>query len=79
MKKIIIVMVSLSLLFCLSVVVAPGATAYAAPAQQGSIRLENLFKREQIALSNQQQRLDLSNQVVTAAQTWISNSPYAAN
>jgi len=76
MKKTVTVMVSLcvlsGLIVAALVLALPSATAYAAPpAQQGSVRLENLLKREQIILNNQQQRLDLSNQVVTAAQTWI--------
>ncbi len=70
--------------FLLSVVAAawllaaPNTPAYAAaaeasPAAQAGIdRLENLLKREQIVLTNQQERLALSNQIVTTAQTWIS-------
>ena len=68
------------LILAVVAVALPGAFAYAAPAgapsnaplAQNGIRLENLLKREQIILSNQQERLNLSNQVVTAAQTWIS-------
>ncbi len=64
------------LILAVVAVALPGTAAYAAPAgaplEQNGIRLENLLKREQIILNNQQERLNLSNQVVTAAQTWIS-------
>ena len=77
MKKTFVSSVSLCILGCVIAAVAalglPGATVYAAPPAQGGIRLENLLKREQIILNNQQQRVELSNQVVTAAQTWIGN------
>jgi len=75
-KKIFMSIISVCVLSSIVVAAAvfamPGATAYAAPAAQGGARLENLLKREQIVLTNQQQRLDLSNQAVAAAQTWIS-------
>jgi hypothetical protein len=77
MKRILAALISVCILTGLIVAVAavvqPGATAYAAPLTQGGIRLENLLKREQIILVDQQQRLDLSNQAITAAQTWISH------
>lgn len=77
MKKMLTSIMQICLLGCLIVaavsVATPDATAYAATPEQGNIRLENLLMREQIVLNNQQQRLDLSNQVVTAAQTWIAH------
>jgi hypothetical protein len=77
MKKTIATIISLcvvsGLILTAMMLAVPGATAYAATAMpQGNIRLENLLKREQIVLNDQQQRLDLSNRVVAAAQTWIS-------
>ncbi len=44
----------------------------ASPAQNGT-RLENLYKREQLVLADQQTRLNLSNQAIAAAQTWIND------
>ena len=78
MKKPFESIVSICVLGCLiaaaEALALPGTAVYAAPStQQGNVRLENLLKREQIILNNQQQRMSLSNQVVTAAQTWISN------
>jgi hypothetical protein len=70
--SIISVCVLSSIVIVAALLAMPAAAAYAAPAAQGGARLENLLQREQMALTNQQQRLDLSNQAVAAAQTWIS-------
>jgi hypothetical protein len=51
----------------------PGSTASAAELKQGGVGLENLLKREQIVLNNQQERLTLSDQVATTAQQWITD------
>ncbi len=80
MKKLVGLLTSLGvvagLIFAAVVVALPAPAAYAAPAgapqEQNGARLENLFKREQIILTNQQGRIELSNMAVTAAQNWIS-------
>lgn len=48
-------------------------TANAAELNQGGAALENLLKREQIVLSNQQERLTLSDQVAATAQQWLTD------
>ncbi len=77
MKKVLTAIISLCILSgLLSATIAlalPSAVAYAAPPEQGGIRLENLLMREKIILNNQRERLDLSNQAVAVAQTWINN------
>lgn len=53
--------------------VLPVSPAYAAEPAQGGIRLENLLLREQIALNNQQARLNLANEVIVKSEAWIAN------
>jgi hypothetical protein len=72
-KRLMNIGILIAMLTAALAIALPGSTAYAAEPAQGNIRLENLFKREQIIINNQQTRLNLSNQVVTAAQTWISD------
>ena len=66
---------ALALGLAISVVagVLPVSPAYAAAPAQGGIRLENLLMREQIALNNQQARLNLANNVIVKAEAWIAN------
>ena len=77
MKKVLATLVSwcvVSGLIIAAIVLAlPSATAYAAGPAEGGVVLENLFMREKIILNNQQERLNLSQQAVTRAQTWINN------
>ena len=54
-------------------IVAPSTSVSAADLQQDGTHLENLLKREQIVITNQQERLNLSNQAVNAAQQWIAD------
>ncbi|MBI5567176.1 MAG: hypothetical protein HY870_19920 [Chloroflexi bacterium] len=56
-----------------ALLVLPGSTASATELRQGGVVLENLLKREQIVLNNQQERLTLSDQVATTAQQWITD------
>ena len=53
--------------------IMPGLTASAAELKQGGVVLENLLKREQILINNQQQRLTLSDEAVPAAHQWIAD------
>jgi uncharacterized lipoprotein YmbA len=52
--------------------VVPARAAYADAPTQDGVRLENLLKREQIVLSNQQARLATTDQVIALAQDWIT-------
>jgi hypothetical protein len=51
----------------------PIGAAHADPLTQDGARLENLLKREQILLSNQQERLNLANQIIAKADQWIAD------
>jgi hypothetical protein len=51
----------------------PVTTARAAELNQGGLLLENLLKREQIVINDQQARLTLSQQAVGKAQQWIAD------
>ncbi|MFN8595999.1 MAG: hypothetical protein U0559_07430 [Anaerolineae bacterium] len=51
----------------------PVTIASAAELNQGGVALENLLKREQIVLNNQQERLTLSQQAVEKAQQWLAD------
>jgi hypothetical protein len=64
---------ALSVAVLTSLMVLPGATANAAELQQGGVVLENLLKREQILINNQQERLALSDKVVNSAGQWIAD------
>lgn len=65
------------IVLCMAVAIAlvlqPSQTASAAELKQGGAALENLLKREQILLNNQQERLTLSDQAAATAQRWISD------
>jgi hypothetical protein len=51
----------------------PVTTAHAAELKQSGVLLENLLKREQIVINDQQERLTLSQQAVGKAQQWIND------
>lgn len=53
--------------------VLPATTVNAAELNQGGVALENLLKREQIVINNQQERLTLSQQAVEKAQQWLAD------
>jgi hypothetical protein len=62
----------LGLIAAVVATVVIGATpAFAAPGTANGTRLENLLKREQIVLTNQTDRLALSDKVVAKGQEWI--------
>jgi hypothetical protein len=73
MKRGLICLLSVGLLIGLLVAAAPSLTVYAANPAQNGVVLENLLKREQIIINDQQARLNLSNQASSAAQTWLND------
>jgi hypothetical protein len=72
-RKVGLGLVALGVTLAAALTILPSPTASAAELKQGGVVLENLLKREQIVINNQQERLNLSNQVVTAAQQWIAD------
>jgi hypothetical protein len=73
MRKVGLVMVATGMVLTAVLMALPTSTASAAELNEGGVLLENLLKREQIVINNQQERLTLSNQAVTAAQQWIAD------
>jgi hypothetical protein len=72
-RKVGLAIVAMSVAFATVLMVRPVSPANAAELNQGGVLLENLLKREQIVINNQQERLNLSNQAVTTAQQWIAD------
>ena len=49
------------------------APALATPGTASTYKLENLLKREQITLANQEERLATSNEVIATVEEWIAH------
>ncbi len=71
-KKFVLAL-SLVLVLVASLFAQPSPVQAAGLEQAGATRLENLLVRENLALSNQAERLDLARASAAKAQTWIDN------
>lgn len=72
-KKVLLGVLAISMIVAAIVIASTATTVRAAELKQGGVALENLLKREQILINNQQERLTLSDQVAATAQQWIND------
>ncbi len=73
MKRSLVRILCVGLLIALLAAMLPSSAVDAANPSQTGVVLENLLKREQIVINDQQVRLNLSSQVISTAQTWIND------